>query len=118
MSAHSVPLEMLQAPWSVVDPGNAGTIDLANKGRATCGVRSAGVETRVVPAPQAVGQELVLYCDTHAGNITCTVTSGVTGLATVTLESVGAGATLVAVSQAGAVRWQATRFGVGTTTIA
>jgi hypothetical protein len=88
------------------DPGNAGSIDLCNHGEATCMIRTAAAETRTLLAPSRVGQRLTLAMDTDGGDAVVTVNSGVTGLATITLNDAGDTVTLEAITVGGVLKWQ------------
>lgn len=108
MSAHQQPSDWLRAPWTVADPGNAGTLDLTAKGRGYCKIKTTGAETRTIPAPVAIGQQLSVYMDTDGGDCVITVTSGVSGLATITLNDTGDLVVLEALTIADVLKWQYT----------
>jgi hypothetical protein len=57
----------------IKDPGNAGVISLDNMGLASCGLVTAGAETRTVNAPTRPGQMLLLFMDVDGGDGTVTV---------------------------------------------
>jgi len=104
MSAHKLPREWLSAPFRVADPGTAGTYNLDNKGRALCPVTSTTTETRTIPAPDATGQECMVYFDTDGGDVTVTITGG-QGISSVVLDDAGDAFKLESVSVAGTAKW-------------
>lgn len=96
-------------PFStIVDPGNAGRIDMVNHGDARCMIKTgASGETRTLLAPSRVGQQLTIAMDTDGGgDAVITVNTGVSGLATITLNDAGDTITLESITVAGVVTWQ------------
>lgn len=110
MSGHSLPYEMLTAPWLISDPGDAGTLNLLDKGLAICQLVTAAAETRTVPAPSTIGQTLILFLDTDGGNCTITVNSG-HNVTTLVMDDAGDAVQLDAISVGGTVKWLLTRDG-------
>ena len=91
---------------AVTDPGNAGAIPVAASGH--CAIVTAGAETRTLAAPSFVGQQLLIYMKTDAGNcvITCTTTLNETGNDTITLQNTGESVYLIAVEEGANLRWR------------
>lgn len=75
MSAHRLPTDMLESPWTQVDPGNAGTITVF-KNFAQISLVSAGAETRTLARPTRQGLFCSVFVQTYVGAITLTVTGG------------------------------------------
>jgi hypothetical protein len=105
MSGHELPYEWLTAPWLISDPGNAGTLKILDKGVAICQIKTAGAETRTIPAPVTLNRYLTVFLDTAGGACTVTVTGGVSGLTSFVLPSAGSFVTLMAISVAGTSVW-------------
>ena len=62
---------------TVTDPGNAGTITPpAGALIFKCSITTAGVETRVLGAPDFAGQRAIVVFGTDGGNFTMTNTAG------------------------------------------
>lgn len=112
MSGHVLPYEMLTAPWLISDPGSAGTLNLLDKGRAICQLKTAAAETRTVPAPSTIGQKLFLFLDTDGGDCTITVNSG-HNVTTLVMDDAGDSVLLEAITVGGTVKWLLTRAGDG-----
>lgn len=114
MSAHRLPHDWKYAPWLEPDPGNAGTFGapspgangITNNGNAVFRIKTAGAETRTLPAPTRHGQQCWLEADTLVGACTITITGGILGLTTIVLNTAGDLVFLVATSIAGTVGWQ------------
>lgn len=104
MSAHKLSRDWLSAPWKVADPGTGGTFNLENKGRAVCPVTTTTAETRTIPAPEVVGQEVITYMDTDGGDCTVTVTGG-NGVTTFVLDDAGDAVVMKSVAVAGTAKW-------------
>lgn len=118
MSAHKLPREWLSAPWNVADPGDAGTLNLDNKGFAVCEITTAAAETRTIPAPEQDGQMVLCCLDTDAGDCTITVTGG-NGVSSIVLDDAGDAICLMAVTVAGTAKWKVAWFtGVGDSILA
>jgi hypothetical protein len=76
-SGHRIRADLLRSGNRTItkDPGASGTIRLRGS-KAYCPLVSAAAESRTLPRPQAVGQELTLEFKTDGGDITLTVTGG------------------------------------------
>jgi hypothetical protein len=83
MDSHNVLQQMLKAPFEVVDPGDAGFIDI-DRDRLYCSLNPAGTETRYLRAPNRPGivahlgciaaQTVTVYVYDSAGNYSDTIT--------------------------------------------
>lgn len=104
MSAHRLPTWFLSATWKVSDPGASGTFNLQNKGRVACPITTAGAEARTIPAPEIVGQEIIVYMDTDGGDATVTVTGG-SGITSFILDDAGDTVVMKSVAVAGTAKW-------------
>jgi hypothetical protein len=89
MDAHSLPRDWLIADWQIKDPGNAGTIDTSKSG--SLAIVTAEAETRTLPDPDAVNQELYIYMQTDVGDCVITTSSAYiqSGTTTFTLNDAG-----------------------------
>lgn len=106
MNVASLPYAFSAPSGLLADPGNGGTITVNQIGRGQVPLVSVGpAETRTLSAPSVIGQELMLFMDTDAGDIVVTVNSG-QGVSNITFDDAGDFAKLEAVSVAGAVKWR------------
>jgi hypothetical protein len=71
-------------------------------------LKTYGAETRALPAPIALGQELTITMDTDGGDCVVTASHAVNqaGNTILTFDNVGETIRLVAISIAGAFRWR------------
>jgi hypothetical protein len=106
MSAHTLPHDMLLAPFQISDPGASGTFNLDNKGLVSCAIVTATAEARTLPAPntQYDGQTALLYLKTDGGDCTITVTTG-QGVSTVVLDDAGDWVLLKSIDVGGTLKW-------------
>jgi hypothetical protein len=90
----------------VPDPGASGAIPVLATGEVA--LVSAGAETRTLAGPSFAGQQLLLYCQTHGGNIvvTCAGTVNQTGNNTITFASTGTSLLLTASNKGGTLLWR------------
>jgi hypothetical protein len=115
MSAAKLPSWFLSTDWRIADPGASGTANLSNKGRAVLAIVTATTETRTIPAPEKVGQELIVYMDTDGGDATVTITSG-HGNTSIVLNDVGDYFVLKSIKVSGTAKWVvASSYGVAVT---
>lgn len=105
MSGHEIPYEFPQNRL-IADPGNAGTLLINDNHLAVCPIKTAGAETRTIPAPSIAGGQLLVYGDTLVGAATITITGGVSGLSSVVLTTAGDLIRLEAITIAGTLKWQ------------
>lgn len=77
MSAHRVLNDIYKAGVysPILDPGNGGTI-YVERSPAEVPLVSAGAETRTLARPLQENAIVTIYCRTHGGDITLTVTGG------------------------------------------
>ena len=62
---------------TITDPGDAGTITpVADVPVCFCSIVTAGAETRVLGAPDHIGQRVIINFGTDGGNFTMTNTAG------------------------------------------
>src|SRR5688500_3408297 len=92
-------------PALIPDPGNAGSIGMGDRNLAACGITTTGTETRTVLAPNAVGQQLVLFCTVDGGQATVTVNTG-HGVSTLILSAAGHMTVLEAIDVGGTKKWR------------
>lgn len=91
MGAHTTPTKDAGATWKILDPGDAGVIDTRQSG-VVCLVSGAAGETRILPRPRFLFQELLLCLQTDGGgDVVITVTGNVnqTGNNTITFADAG-----------------------------
>jgi hypothetical protein len=111
----------MPAPYrsrTIRDPGDTGAIDTGRSG--VCALISAGAETRTVPAPQFLGQEITICFDTDGGDVTATAPATVnqTGNNTLIFADAGDEITLRAISLADGMIWRvASNDGVALSTV-
>lgn len=98
MSAHRLPTDMHESSWTILDPGNAGTITVY-KDFAQVPLASAGAETRTLARPTRSGVYCQLYVQTYVGAITLTVTGNLNVNGTSTFVFGAAGQWALFVSQ-------------------
>jgi hypothetical protein len=102
----------------IADPGDAAVISTGRSG--VCVLVSAGVETRTLPGPQFLGQEVTLCFDDDNGDITVTYAAGVnqTGNNTLIFADAGDEITVRAIQLAGSLVWRvASNDGVALSTV-
>lgn len=97
--------------FQAVDPGNGGTYDTRRHSTYCPITVGASAQTRTVPAPQYVGQELCLFVKSGGGG-TCTVTltngsvaPDGTAAGTIGLATTGAHAHYRAIEVNGTLKW-------------
>ena len=88
----------------VADPGASGTVNLANKGYACLKIVTAAAESRTIPAPERMGQRLLVSLKTDGGNATCTITNG-QGISSLVLDDAGDWFELLSVDNGGTIKW-------------
>lgn len=90
----------------IADPGDEGAIPVTASGY--CPIVTAGAETRTLAAPTFIGQQLLLYMKTDAGDcvITCATTLNETGDNTITFENTGEAVQFTAVEEGANLRWR------------
>lgn len=95
--------------FQAVDPGDAGTYDVRRHSTFCPITIGASAQTRTVPNPTYVGQEVTLFVKSGGGG-TCTVTilnvaTNGTGAANVALATTGAFAHFKAIDVNGTLKW-------------
>lgn len=115
MSAHALPVDYLDAPWTVQDPGASGTFNISSNGNALCIVSTSASESRVIPSPTRDGQVVTVVVGAYGGDLTLSITSG-QGVSSVVLSSLGAFARLVCSSIGGSKKWIVFNTGTATNT--
>jgi hypothetical protein len=104
---------------ALADPGDAAAIPVTRS--ASIAITTAAAETNTLAIPTFVGQVLHLICDVYAvGDRVVTVAAKVnqTGNNTLTFGAAGDFISLLAVQEAGTLRWQvAANDGVGVSTV-
>lgn len=91
---------------ALVDPGDAGQLPIDRSGHVP--VVTAAAETRTVAAPSFIGQELLIYMKTDAGDCVITFAAAYNELGTTiyTLSEVGQFIKLSAVESGSAIVWR------------
>lgn len=98
----------------IEDPGDGGTIDVSDSGALGL-THVTGSETRDLPDPSYLGQEVIMYfdqdLDSYGGDITVTADNAITNSAETDLvfDAVGQCAVYYAVSIGGNLRWRVER---------
>lgn len=111
---HDFSYEMYQglAFARLTDPGNAGVISLDNKGLMSCGIVTAGAETRTLRAPDRVGQRCLLFMDVDAGDATVTVKdSGASTTFTHVFNDAGDFVEYIAIEVGTTLKWAVVAYG-------
>lgn len=75
MSGHRVLYDLFQAPFLMLDPGNAKTITV-DRYSAVCPIVSAAAETRTLAQPTKAGLRCIVLLSVDGGTVTLTVTGG------------------------------------------
>lgn len=115
MSGHNMPTSFLTPEWTYPDPGNGGTINPPHSAQVLLDA-SASAETRILRAPQTLGQCIILTLR-YAGGGTITVTGydddgdaareiGEGGDATAAFATEGDTAMFVAADIGGSLYWR------------
>jgi hypothetical protein len=108
MSAHNILQEQLIADRALIDPGNAGTV-VIDRSPAILSLSSA-VGTRILEAPQALGQEVTVSGNVITGNVGVTQAGSAAinaaGNTTATITAAGQRVTFIAIAIAGVLRWR------------
>ncbi len=110
MTAHRLPYDMAAVKWLGVDPGDAGTFDLAGKSGMVFPIVTAGAsESRTLSNPEAAGLWVTITHETDGGDSDIVVTDGYEPGATTTFNLLEAGDTvcLVSIKVGANFRWRA-----------
>ena len=109
MTAHRTLQDAGLADREVIDPGEAGAIDV-DKSPAHLTIYGGDAETRTINAPTNFGIEFVLAKRDTGNTVILTQASGddfnVAGADTITLTGAGAFAKMVSISVAGVLMWR------------
>jgi len=107
MGIHNKLPSLLQSPYAILDPGDAGTIKV-DRDLGIVDLESTGVETRTLDAPLRAGLRLVIRMKTDGGNITLTAPAGLNvALDTQAVyANVGDLLSLVSVTASSGYRWE------------
>ena len=93
---------------ALADPGDTGEIPIDRSGYVA--IVTAGAETRTVADPQFIGEELLLYMKTDAGDATITFSTAFSeaGQTVVVFSDVGQFMKVVAVESGSSIVWRVT----------
>jgi hypothetical protein len=107
MSGHRVLHDIRNAPFLMVDPGNAGVLRPDRWG-AVFPIVTAGAETRTLPLPTKAGLICTVILDVRVGDLTLTVTEGYNqgGTTTIVFDTAGDWVTFVSVKVGANYRWR------------
>lgn len=112
MSAHNTLQEELIADRTLIDPGTTGTIAIDRQGGILS--LSAAAGSRILQAPQSIGQEVTVSGNAVTGAITITQSGSAAinaaGNTTATIDANGEIVTFVAIAVAGTLRWRVKSF--------
>ncbi len=111
MTAHRVLQDMAKSTeLELLDPGNAGTIDL-DRSMGVCSVVTAASETRKIGSPQRAGVIITVCLKTDGGDLAITgaggeiLNSGSGTETTATMADAGDTLTLISVSKGANIVW-------------
>lgn len=107
MSAHNLPQQALIAELLIPLTYNGQAIN-PDRSPAVAIIITAAAETRTLPAPISVGQELVIAMDTDGGDcvITASAAINMAGNTIMTFDTAGETIRLVAITIANVLRWR------------
>lgn len=106
MSQHRIHSDLHRVPKSMVDPGNAGTIQVAED-LQILEVVTTGAETRTLANPTKQGIRFTLRLLTHGGNLVVTASNGLnsSGNTQATFDAASEMLVLISVQYASGYRW-------------
>ncbi len=104
MSAHNFPQEAYGADLQLIDPGDAGTIQIT-KNFGTASIVTAAAETRTLPRATKDGIITTVELKTDGGDCTLTVTGAADGCGTFTLNDAGDYITFMSIDIGGTIYW-------------
>lgn len=107
MSAHNQLQQHLIAPHEIIDPGDAGDVQI-DRSPASLIITTQGAETRTIPSPQNVGQRLTICLSVDGGDLVVDTENpiNVAGNDTMTFDTAGDTIVLEAVMIGPTYNWR------------